>query len=277
MATLCLGTAQWGVAYGVTNLRGRLSDFELHGIMEMAHEHGLLAIDAAPIYGDSQTRLAPFCQDLVITTKVKANWHSPMIDQVRGSLSQLGVSSVRTLLIHDWFALNSTGAAVAAEELAAIRELGLASEIGVSVYEPDDIERALYSFDHLDAIQVPVNALDCRLDQHPVLAELTTVGTRIQARSVFLQGLLAAESTVALGRHPDVVRFHSACSEAGISPLEGALAVVRALPWVSEIIVGVTSAQELGEIICAWDSPAPEITKFTASQDLALIDPRNWA
>ncbi|MFM8154864.1 MAG: aldo/keto reductase [Actinomycetes bacterium] len=277
MATLCLGTAQLGSAYGVTNSRGRLGDADLDGIIQMAHVHGIVSIDTAPAYGNSQTRLAPYCRDLVITTKVKANSHSPMLDQVRASLSQLGVSSVRTLLIHDWFMLDSTRAAAAAKELSEIRELGLVSEIGVSGYEPADIERALKEFDRLDAVQFPASALDSRLNQHSVLADLKTEGTRIQARSVFLQGLLAAECTVALGQHADVVRFHAECREAGISSLEGALAVVRALPWVSEIIVGVTSGQELGEIFCAWDSPLPEFMNFTASQDLALIDPRNWA
>ena len=272
-----LGTAQWGSPYGVTNKRGRLDDSDLAQIMATAAEGGIDRVDTAAGYGDSERRLATWAQSLQITTKVEANSAEPMLAQVRASLSHLGVNSVRTLLIHDWFALDSHRAAAAAEELAEIRELGLASEVGVSGYEPADIERALKAFDHLDAIQVPVNALDSRLDQHCVLVDLTTEGTRIQARSVFLQGLLAAESTVALGRHPDVVRFHSACSEAGTSSLEGALAVVRGLSWVSEIVVGVTSGQELREIMCAWDSPATEVMNFMASQDLALIDPRNWA
>ncbi len=271
-----LGTAQWGSPYGVTNERGRLDDSDVAHIMSIAAEAGIDLVDTAAGYGDSEMRLAKWAESLQITTKVKAESPVPLLAQARACLSQLGVTSVRTLLIHDWFALDSARAAAAAEELTGIRELGLASEIGVSGYEPADIERALKAFDHLDAIQVPVNALDSRLDQHSVLLELTTEGTRIQARSVFLQGLLAAQSNVELGKHPDVVRFHSACAEAGITSLEGALAAVRGLSWVSEVIVGVTSGQELREIARAWDSPTTDVMSFLASHDLALIDPRNW-
>lgn len=74
-----------------------------------------------------------------------------------------------------------------------------------------------------------------------------------------------------------MVRFHEACREAGISPLEGALASVRARDWVSEVVVGVTSGTELTEIAAAWQAPVPESPEISVSEDLSLIDPRNWA
>ena len=277
MQALVLGTAQWGTPYGVTNARGRLDDTDLAEIMAAAREAGIEGVDTAAGYGDAEARLAPWAPELHITTKVKAESSVPMLDQARTSLRELRVDSVRTLLIHDWFALSPSAAAKAAEEIASIRDLGLVSEIGVSGYEPADLETALAHFDRLDAVQVPVNALDARLDQLPLLEQLTAQGTRIQARSVFLQGLLAAPSTVKLAQHSDVLNFHVACVEAGIAPLEGALAAVRARTWVSEVIVGVTAGQELRDIARAWASPVPATTNFVASGDLTLIDPRNWA
>jgi aryl-alcohol dehydrogenase-like predicted oxidoreductase len=277
MQALVLGTAQWGSPYGVTNERGRLDDSDLAEIMAVAAEASIKAVDTAAGYGDAESRLGPWASKLDITTKVMADSPLPILDQTRASLKLLGVESIRTLLLHDWFALDQARASAAARELASIRELGIASEIGISGYEPADLQSALAHFDRLDTVQVPVNALDARLDRHPVLAELIAQGTRIQARSVFLQGLLAAPSTKQLAQHPDVVRFHTACVESGVSPIEGALSAVRACGWVSEIVIGVTSGQELREIARAWLSPAAEVTNLTASHDLALIDPRNWA
>jgi aryl-alcohol dehydrogenase-like predicted oxidoreductase len=277
MQALVLGTAQWGTPYGVTNERGRLSDSDLAEIMAVAAEASIKAVDTAAGYGDAEVRLGPWAPELDITTKVKADSPLSMLDQTRESLNLLGVESVRTLLIHDWFALDPARAAAAAQELAGIRDLGIADEIGISGYEPTDLETALAHFDRLDAVQVPLSALDARLDRHPALADLIAEGTRIQARSIFLQGLLATPSTVNLGQHPDVVGFHAACVEAGVSPIEGALSAVRACTWVSEVVIGVTSGQELREITRAWHSPVTAATNFTASHDLALIDPRNWA
>jgi aryl-alcohol dehydrogenase-like predicted oxidoreductase len=277
MQALVLGTAQWGNPYGVTNERGRLHDEDLAEIMAAAEEAGIKEVDTAAGYGDAEARLAPWAKNLVITTKVKANSPLPMLEQTRASLDRLGATSVRTLLIHDWSTLDPTQAALAAEELIGIRELGHAGEIGISGYEPSDLEKALAHFGRLDAVQVPVNALDTRLDGHPVLDELVAQGTRIQARSVFLQGLLASQSSVALGQHPDVLRFHSACAAKGITPVEGALGTVRARPWVSEVVIGVTSDQELREVTRVWCLPVAWAPISVASQDLALIDPRNWA
>lgn len=272
-----LGTAQWGSPYGVTNERGRLDDSDVAEIMAAANEAGIKGVDTAAGYGDAEARLAPWAKNLVITTKVKADSPLRMLEQARASLDQLGVESVRTLLIHDWAALDPTQAALAAKELAGIRDEGLASEIGISGYEPADLETALAHFSRLDVVQVPVNALDNRLDQHAVLSELMAQGTRIQARSVFLQGLLASQSSVALGQHPDVLRFQSACAAEGITPLEGALGAVRARIWVTEVVIGVTSHRELREVTRAWDSPVAKVPISSASRDLALIDPRNWA
>jgi aryl-alcohol dehydrogenase-like predicted oxidoreductase len=277
MQALVLGTAQWGTPYGVTNERGRLGEADLAEIMTAAQAAGVDRVDTASGYGDAEARLARWAGGLAVTTKVKANSEIPIIEQIGESLLQLGVSSVRTLLIHDWFQLNSSQAVAAAEELAGIREVGLTEEIGISGYEPADLESALTHFDRLDAVQVPVNALDGRLVHHRVLSDLREAGTRIQARSVFLQGLLAAPSSVPLAQHPDVLGFHGACRETGISPLDVALASVRAREWISEVVVGVTSGAELRQITAAWQAPVPMFQGDSFSEDLSLIDPRNWA
>jgi aryl-alcohol dehydrogenase-like predicted oxidoreductase len=277
MQALVLGTAQWGTPYGVTNERGRLGEADLAEIMDAAQAAGIDRVDTASGYGDAEARLAPWASGLAITTKVKANSAIPINEQTRESLDQLGVPSIRTLLIHDWFQLDSSQAAAGAEELAGLREMGLTQEIGISSYEPSDLEIALAHFDRLDAVQVPINALDGRLDNHHVLSDLHEAGTRIQARSVFLQGLLAAPSSVRLAQHPDVVGFHEACREAGFSPLAVALASVRSRGWISEVVVGATSGVELSQIAAAWQAPVPEFRGGKFSEDLSLIDPRNWA
>jgi aryl-alcohol dehydrogenase-like predicted oxidoreductase len=59
--------------------------------------------------------------------------------------------------------------------------------------------------------------------------------------------------------------------------LEACLAHVRALPWASSVVVGVTSAAELREIVAAWNACEPEMAAAElGSDDLELIDPRRW-
>jgi aryl-alcohol dehydrogenase-like predicted oxidoreductase len=100
----------------------------------------------------------------------------------------------------------------------------------------------------------------------------------VQVRSVFLQGLLLdTRASTPLAGHPDVRRFHDWCAQHAVSPLVACLAQVRSLPWVDEVIVGVTSADELAQIGAAWATPLPAVDwSPLASHDTALLDPRRW-
>jgi aryl-alcohol dehydrogenase-like predicted oxidoreductase len=262
----------------VTNDQGRLTDDGLVRTIEAARAAGIRALDTAPAYGDAESRLAPWASEFAITTKVLGAGERPIADQFKASLMSLGVSSLHGCLLHDWPSLTKPQAAAAVRELRALQEAEQVTAVGVSAYDDDDLARAIDAFGTVDVVQVPVNALDRRLTRSRALATIAEQGAQIQARSVFLQGLLAARSTTPLGQHPDVVHFHDGCEEAGSNPIEVALGFVKAQPWVTHVVVGVTSAAELREISEAWGSaPAIDAAAGEESHDLALIDPRQWA
>ena len=102
-------------------------------------------------------------------------------------------------------------------------------------------------------------------------------GSRIQVRSVYLQGLLAARTTIGLGQHPDVVRYHDWVSDQADLPSAFALNHVLALPWVHEVVIGVTTVAELKQAIeTVRANRACLAPTELASQDSKLIDPRSW-
>ena len=275
---LVLGTAQWGNPYGVTNSQGRLADADLTGIVDVAKAVGIGAVDTAGAYGDAESRLAPWASDFTITTKVRGSGPLSIAEQFDASLRSLGVPSVHACLLHDWPTLTDQEASDAVIALRALQGAQRVTSVGVSAYDDAELARAIAVFGRLDVVQVPVNALDQRLTRSPALATITEQGAQIQVRSVFLQGLLAARSTSALGQHPDVVRFHDQCDEAGRSPVEEALAFVKGQPWITHVVVGVTSGSELREIAGAWQEAATGSGPVSLeSHDLTLIDPREWA
>ena len=157
---------------------------------------------------------------------------------------------------------------------------GAVSRVGVSVYDAAGLESAVATFDAagvpLGVVQVPANVLDRRLDSSSLLMELAAAGAQIVVRSAFLQGVLLSAGG-GLADHADVVRFRSAVESSGSSLLEACLAHVRGLPWATHVVVGVTSAAELREIVAAWDACEPEwAAAELGSDDLELIDPRRW-
>ena len=284
--SLTLGTAQWGAGYGLTNAIGRLDDATITAIVRTAQSLGIASVDTSRSpdpalgYGDAQSRLRPWAHDFSITTKVHGADQAgiPIRTQLEASLAELGVDRVDTVLVHDWSILDRAQAEQAVDALAELRDEGRVLRIGVSAYDPHDLVLAAARFEILGAVQLPANVLDQRFAGLPLVAQLHAQGTRVQVRSVFLQGLLLAPDHPSdLARHPDVRRFHEWCIESGLSPLVACLAQVRSLPWADEVLVGVTSDDELAEIGWAWRARPPVADwEELASQDAALIDPRGW-
>ena len=274
-----LGTAQFGSDYGITNAAGRVGDAELEAILELASAAGIVRLDTALEYGDAQRRLRPWVDRFAITTKVRARDAEGIAGAVGQCLEQLGITGLDEVLIHDWHLLDPGERDAAAAVLAGLQDEGIVDAIGVSAYEAFELETALAAFgDGLDAVQVPVSALDQRLEDADAVSALIDAGVTIEARSVLLQGLLVAPASDA--SHPHVLRFQDACARAGVSLIAGAVGFVNHLPWVDELVLGVTTAAELREVIEACEAVPitwPVVAASFASDDLALLDPRVWA
>ena len=273
---LVLGTAQWGNPYGVTNAVGRLADVELADIVSVARDAGVRSVDTARGYGDAEERLRPFASQFDVTTKISGG--SDVAAQVDASLKALGLSSVGGVLLHDWDQLDCKGQGMSVLGFSSLLDSGKVSRVGVSVYDAAGLESAAATFDAagvpLGEIQVPANVLDRRLDSSLLLMELFSSGSRIVVRSAFLQGVLLA-SGGGLAHHPDVMRFREKVGDGNL--LSACLAHVRALPWATHVVVGVTSAAELQEIVDAWESGTLELASAdVGSAELDLIDPRRW-
>ena len=284
MQQLVLGTAQWGDSYGITNHQGRLSDHAIKEIAELALNVGISKVDTAAGYGDAEVRLAPWAKSFKVTSKIQGSHPLSVSSQIQQSLTNLEIEALEGALVHDWPSLTNEEAKRAVQGLREAQEEGLVSRIGISAYDEHDLHRAIDFFGIVEAVQLPFNILDRRLLGTEALHELMRQGCDVQVRSVFLQGLLAAESHAPLSDHSDVKKFHETCASKNLDPLSVALAFVQLQPWVGKVVVGVTSANELAHIQAVWNANlANEETMKTMvetlaeSQDLSLIDPRNWS
>lgn len=285
-ARLLLGSAQFGLAYGVSNAAGKVDPAVVAEIVAAAAAAGVHGIDTAPAYGDAETTLGTVLgayPALRIVTKTPQADFVPgaFARALDGSLRRLGRDGVEALLVHrSGDLLGATADAIWAE-LEAIKRDGRARRIGVSVYDSAHA-RMIADRYPIDAVQLPWNALDQRAAADGFLDRLRARGVEIHARSVFLQGLLLMDPRdlpEALVRaRPALERFRAAARDAGRSPLQAAMDFAIRGERVERIVVGVTSRRELDEILGACALP-PSAIDFTAlaSDDAALVDPRTWA
>ena len=282
---LVLGTAQWGTPYGLTNERGALSDFDVSQIVSAASAAGLERIDTArgirpsQGYGRAQARLRPWARDFCITTKIYGRSEVPISEQLASSLTDLAIKDVHACLVHDWALLSGDERRSTARALEAVRASGEATKVGVSAYGEAEVASAIEHFESLDVVQVPASVVDQRLVNSAVLKALNDAGAEIQVRSIFLQGLLLEpDATASLAAHPDIRAFHLFCEANGIAPLAACLSFIRSLEWATQVVVGVTGADELKQIADTWaQGPATADWAQLASSDTALVDPRLWS
>ena len=282
---LSLGTAQWGTPYGLTNERGELSDSEVTEIVQAALAAKITAADTHRTtdprqgYGRAQARLRPWARDFRITTKIFGRSEMPISEQLAITLTELAIPSLHACLVHDWAVLSGEERRSTARALEAVRANGEATKVGVSAYDEAEVASAIDHFESLDVVQVPASVVDQRLVNSTVLRALSDAGAEIQVRSIFLQGLLLEpRATASLAAHPDIRRFHLFCEENGIAPLTACLSFIKSLEWATQVVVGVTGADELKQVADTWaQGPLTAYWAELASSDTALVDPRLWS
>jgi len=57
---LILGTAQFGLKYGINNQNGKPKEADSHEVMGEAHKLGIRSLDTADVYGDAQEIIARY-------------------------------------------------------------------------------------------------------------------------------------------------------------------------------------------------------------------------
>ena len=274
-ASLVLGGAQFGMAYGIANRAGKPDDDALRAILGLAEAAGVAHVDTAAGYGDSEhrigsalgadsplgivTKLPPHLTDGEPTTQEVAQRVHVAIDR---SLWLLGRSRLDAVLLHRFEHL-AAAEGVIWRTLRALQDEGKIGRIGASVYRPEELS-ALLARPEVGQAQIPFNILDRRwLEPGIQRAIAARPDVVLHGRSALLQGLLIIDDPlqwpIADG---DLARRCIAGLQAAAKSLgrEGVadlcFAYARAQPWLAGIVVGAETAAQMAENIRLFRTPA---------------------
>ena len=196
MSKLALGTAQFGLNYGATNMLGRIKTSEARFLLQRAQASGMDTLDTAINYGDSENVLGEHgVSNWKIVTKLPAipedcpNISQWIREQTQESLSRLGVKRLYGLLLHHPGQLLKEGGGEIYAAMQDLKKEGLVTKLGLSIYNPKELN-LLFDRYNIDLIQAPINIMDQRLIESGWADRLKKSGVEIHARSIFLQGLL---------------------------------------------------------------------------------------
>lgn len=290
---LCLGTAQFGLPYGITNAIGRVHEAEVVKILAQLEGMGFCWIDTAQAYGNAEEvvgRNLPIGHQLRLITKLPSNPQATFTAQdalgweniFRLSCERLGVDSVDSLLLHAPADLSKPGSAYLEDWLLGLRQRGLVRRLGVSIYGADDLEGV--SSDLLDLVQLPLSLFDQRLLQNGTVARLHSQGSSLHVRSIYLQGLLLTPSQQWPDWMSDEARAHQQALEdfalqRDCSLIDLALGFAQAQTEIEAVVIGFCSVQELAQCRAAWLTASPWHDLEWQSwglPDCSILDPRRW-
>lgn len=287
MNKLALGTAQFGLDYGISNKTGRVNDDHINKILLLAKKENIDLIDTAISYGKSEQAIGntnikdfKFISKLPDIPKNCSNIDKWIEENVKSSITKLGINYFEGILIHNTNNLLSEKRNELIKSLKKIKNIGLVKKIGISIYDPKEYEK-LIKIMRFDIVQAPLNIIDRRLVSSGLLSKLYSEGVEIHVRSVFLQGLLLMKRDSIPSYFDSWVniwdRWELELTKNDLNPIELCLSYPRSLPEIDKIIVGVENVMQLNEIIEKSKIKINNFdTSFMISNDLKLINPYNW-
>ena len=287
ISKLALGSANFGLDYGVANNSGKISEIELTEILLFAQEACIEVVDTAQAYGDSEARIGSLCRDahFNFVTKIGAEFSNEFLDyniisSARQSCRRLNQSRLYAVMLHRPEVLLGNQGREVVRKLQILKEKGIASKVGVSIYSPE-ILMALSRIFELDIVQVPFNLFDQQVLSSGWSDRLKSAGVEIHTRSVFLQGLLLMQQADL----PDYfmkhwpAHFHAwyeFLSDNRADAMQIALKFALDQDWIDKVVVGVDSASQLKALVKIEKSSERIVFPQLSCNDTKLINPSMW-
>jgi spore coat polysaccharide biosynthesis protein SpsF len=296
-----LGTAQFGMDYGIVNRRGAIPYGEIREIINKAAAHGVAFLDCARAYGNAErvvgkvisggvsapiniiTKLEPY--DRIKFGNDKQKCIAAVDSSVFRSCRELRMHSLHTVLLHRWKHRNNRAIW---NRLKQLKSEGVINNLGASVQSQNEAVSVLKDPD-ITHIQLPFNILDRRWKNNKIRKLVDKRQDMvIHARSVFLQGILGAPPQL----WPKIRNFDAVKTVKTIekltqdlkrkNKLDLCVAYTLAQPWITSIVIGVDSLQQLRQNLkLSLSQPLnADECLFLESRlkgaPVALLDPSRW-
>ena len=282
---LVLGTANFGLKYGINNRYKKLSEQQIHSIIQVSSDAGVSTFDTAEVYGDSEERLGKFLPTKSkviskISFENEKHQKNSIFKKVKGSIEKLQVDSLYGVLIHQPEKLLGSAGHEIVQELRSLKQKKIVEKIGFSIYGPEPLRQVTNIFVP-DIIQVPFNIFDQRFHTSGWAKRLKGMGVEIHIRSAFLQGLLLMKKNELpayfQSTWPEVFERWTAYQlELGRCPDMIALGFCLQQKWADKIVCGVDNFNQLRRLIEIERNQSKNPYSGFKIEDENLLDPSKW-
>ncbi len=290
---ICLGTAQFGSDYGITNEHGQVSSANVSNILSLAHQKNIQYLDTARSYGNSEIVIGsnlPLDQNFLFISKLEAQNHQYFTKHnvemwesaFKQSCYNLKVSRLDSYLVHSPMDLRKDGYCFLVKWLLGLKDRGLVKRLGVSIYNSDDLQNV--PIELLDIVQLPLSLFDQRLLEDGTIDYLRSNNVAIHARSLYLQGLLLTPASqwpywasVDAVNHQSNLELFAKKQKCNLIDL--AVGFAHEQDYLEAVVLGICNTHQLIQLTDAWSRPSPWSNRqwsTWALNDNQILDPRLW-
>lgn len=282
---LILGTAQFGLNYGINNLLGKPKKETVFEILSYAYENGIRFLDSAELYGNAHDIIGEFhkiypSKKFQIITKLPHDFDGVLDNKIKNYLNQLNIDSLNAILFHSFDSY--VRHKLHLEDIVKCKNIDF-KYLGVSVYTNEQMNEVINDV-NIDIIQIPFNLFDNLNLRGELLIKAKSKNKLIHTRSAFLQGLFFMKKD-----NPNSIRIklenefnivESISFKSSISIGSVALNYCLLQPNIDGVLVGVDSLHQLKENISYSKQNIPhqfldQINSIRVD-NVELLNPTMW-
>ncbi len=284
---ISLGTAAFGMRYGILNYKNGMESKEISRILELSQDAGIEKIDTAFNYKNTHKLLGcclPKNHRFKITTKVSFVSYTEnelllLEKKIFSLIKSLRIDFLEAILLHQTNDIKNKNVL---NWLIKLKQKGVTKKIGVSSYI-NELSKEI-CIEDLDQIQVPISCVDNRFLNNSInqMSYLNHFNY-ISARSIFLQGLLICEREnlpkfINSNDLKEIKKWQNKLKDFDIAPQVYCISYLMNYKEISEIIVGISSIQDIKELIKNKDKYKLNLINNIEPPILSdkLLDPRLW-
>jgi len=283
---IALGTAQFGMDYGINNKRGKVPTAEVLAILSDAVNMGIKMFDTASVYGEAEEIIGNFLkqslQEIEVISKLPGCAFDKVPEMVDASLEKINIKQLYGFMVHDF--KSYVKAPQILDVLKTLKLAGKIKKIGFSLYYPKELDYLMEKKIRFDLIQVPYSIFDQRFSVY--FSRLNQLGVEFHVRSIFLQGLVfkkQLDSVVFSNDFKNKLRQLNLLSQENKIPVSAlCLNFVLLNKLVNMVVVGVDSLDNFKSIVRDIEyqlkikNLMPVLLNLR-EDDEKIIVPVNWA
>ena len=285
---LILGTAQFGLNYGINNFNGRPNNLEIFKILNYAYNNEIRTLDTAEDYGIAHEVISQYLKkfpknkfDIITKVNPQNVKKSFLLSKVMKICKFFNSKNLAGFMFHNLQKLKENESLYG--EILKIKKNGFVKEIGISVYENFEIEDVVNNYSDFDFIQIPFNLLDNENLRKKYIDIAKNKNIKIHARSIFLQGLFFKKPSLLNKKFvniiPELEYLNKISKKNSIKINEMALKYVVEKKYIDKVLIGVDNINQIIENIKICNNPKDSHSKLISKifvDDNKILYPKNW-